>query len=229
MIYRSLIAFLAVAGTATSASAAPFDWSGFYAGFNLGVDVGSSSFTDQPAGNGLPWLITGDQFTAYRIGPTLSVEAGYNLQISNFVVGIEGEVGYLGGSGRGESQSVLPPGNGIYGYILPGPFASVRLRAGVAADGLLVFATAGGIIADHRAYMQDAAFGGLTSETGLVGGVIAGGGVEYALAADWTVKVEGLYYQLADKVVTGSDPFAGPAYNVASKGGLVRIGFNRKF
>ena len=220
------IALLSMAG---AASAAAYSWTGFYAGFNLGLDGGSSKFTDLPSGDGLPWLITGDTFTAHRTGPTLGVQAGYNWQVSHLVVGIEADAGYLGGSGRGESQSISPPGDGIFGYIQDGGYASVRARAGIAMDRLLVFATAGGIVANHRAYMQDVDFNGLTRETGPELGWIAGGGFEYALSGGWTAKVDALYYRLPTKTVTGADSFDGPTYRVASNGEILQLGLNYRF
>lgn len=208
---------------------AAYTWTGFYAGFTVGGDGGSSTFTDLPSGNTLPWLITGDTFTARRVGPNIGLEAGYNAQISAIVLGIEGDIGYLGGHGRGESQSISPPGNGIYGYIQSGGYASLRARAGIAMHRVLLFATAGGILADHGAYMDDAPDSGLTGETGFVGGWIVGGGLEYALSDHWAAKFDALYYSLADKIVRGADPVAGPSYNVASNGTIVRLGFNYRF
>jgi len=225
-----IVAALVISATTQAASAASYDWTGFYAGFNLGVDPASSTFTDRVAGDGLAWLIEGDTFTATRVGPTVGLQAGYNIQRSNLVVGVEGDVGYLGGTGRGESQSRLPApdGTGIYGYIQDGPYASLRARAGIAADRVLVFATVGGIVATHRAYMHDSVVGPMTSESGLALGWTAGGGIEYALADSWTVKLDALYYSLPDQTVRGSDPATAPLYKIASNGGLVRLGFNHK-
>jgi outer membrane immunogenic protein len=220
---------IALLSMAQAASAAPYNWTGFYAGFNLGVDGGSSTFTDLPSGDGLPWLITGDTFTAKRTGASIGIEAGYNRQISHLVLGIEGDVGYLGGNGRGESQSISPTGAGIFGYIQSGGYVSLRARAGIAMDRVLLFATAGGIVANHRSYMQDVDFNGLTKETGPVGGWIVGGGLEYAVSSRWTAKLDALTYRLATKTVTGADTFAGPTYSVTSKGTIVQLGFDYKF
>jgi outer membrane immunogenic protein len=75
-------------------------------------------------------------------------------------------------------------------------FSTIRARAGFAIDRVLIFATGGFAIADVRSdldYLND--FGshrvGSASKTRF--GWVGGGGVEYGLTGNWSMKLEYLY------------------------------------
>jgi len=202
----------------------PFTWTGFYAGANIGADFSTSKFTDMPAGNGLPWNAIGDTFSPDRTGFTGGIQAGYNWQMSHFVLGAEADFGYLGGTGTASSN--LTPLT--VGHIGTGYYGTLRARAGFAVDRLLIFATAGGIVADQAAYMSDTGLTA-TSKTGAQGGWTAGGGVEYAFTDNWTVKLDALYYDLGSKTVNDGNAVSGPTFRIKNSGELVRLGINYKF
>jgi opacity protein-like surface antigen len=71
-----------------------------------------------------------------------------------------------------------------------------------------------------------------TSSTGTQWGGTVGGGVEYALNAHWSTKVDYLYYDLGTKQV-GSTFTGGGAviqfFDVSNTGNVVRAGLNYKF
>ena len=65
-------------------------------------------------------------------------------------------------------------------------------------------------------------------------GWTAGGGVEYAVSRNWTVKAEYLYYDLGSRTLTLNDVFGRFPANVqtftdAFRGNIVRGGVNYKF
>jgi outer membrane immunogenic protein len=131
-------------------------------------------------------------------------QIGYNYQMGSFVIGVEGDLQYadLGGA------SYAVPGVGIVSYDNSDWFGTVRARAGFAFDRALVYATGGFAFADDRA------------------GWTVGGGVEYAITNNLSLKVEGLYVNLEDNDFN----FAGVNYNGGeSEFGVVRAGLNFRF
>jgi opacity protein-like surface antigen len=57
-----------------------------------------------------------------------------------------------------------------------------------------------------------------------------GAGLEYAIASNWSVKVEGLYYKLENKTLVFTDFGTGNYPNQFTDDGvLVRVGANYKF
>jgi hypothetical protein len=100
-----------------------FTWTGFYVGANAGAIWGD--FTKATKGVGAS--------TGFTAGGTL----GYNHQIGQFVMGVEGDYNYSGLGGRG----FLTPGLAAARADLTS-FGTVRGRLGVAFDRALVYGTA---------------------------------------------------------------------------------------
>jgi outer membrane immunogenic protein len=170
-----------------------FTWTGFYIGGNLGWGWRDS--------NNDPVLLTGPGVPGGLVGGTLSFDndndatftgggqIGYNYQIGSFVIGAEADI--QGIDTNSNNRAVFIPGPGFTGTFVPGEFensadwwGSVRLRAGVAFDRFLVYATGG------LAYTED--------NTGWA----VGGGVEWAMPVNWfgssavTLGLEGLWVSI---------------------------------
>ncbi|QXX73539.1 outer membrane protein [Methylovirgula sp. HY1] len=134
--------------------------------------------------------------------------AGYNYQVGQFVAGLEGDVNgssYNGGFGGYSTNENID--------------GSIRGRIGMAWDRLLLYATGG------------AAFAGITNDylgTSIshtrVGWTI-GGGVEYALDNNWSVRAE---YRYTDYGTYYDFPAGVAAYN-HDNDNRVQIGFSYKF
>jgi outer membrane immunogenic protein len=187
----STVALVAVSGTAFAAdlpSRAPppvyvppppiFTWTGFYVGIEAGDQFGRSS-TGIIAGPGA-------QPTYFPNGFVGGGYAGYNYQINQFVVGIEGNVDgstYNGSAVDGVTGALRSTREPVDG--------SVRGRIGYAWDRVLFFGTGGVAIADIR---NQTSLGGLTDQfnIGRVGWT-AGGGIEYAIDNNWAIRGEYLY------------------------------------
>ena len=174
--------------------AAPiFTWTGFYIGGNLGAGWRDSN--DDPViltGPGIPGgleggtLIFGNNNDATFTG---GGQIGYNYQIGSWVIGAEADI--QGIDSGNNSNALFIPGPGFAGTCVPGEFengadwwGSARLRAGVAFDRFLVYATGG------LAYTED--------NTGWA----LGGGVEWAMPVNWfgssavTLGLEGLWVSI---------------------------------
>lgn len=151
----------------------PFTWTGPYAGASGGFGWSSGGGLDASGGFG------GGQI-------------GYNVQTGNLVFGIEGDI-----AGAGISQTL----NGTAGGL---PFtsafnadtlASLRGRAGVAANSWLFYGTVGAGFA-HETLSGATPAGVPFSGNEWLSGWTAGAGVEWSIAPNWSTKLEYLHYGL---------------------------------
>jgi outer membrane immunogenic protein len=174
-----------------------YNWGGIYVGINGGYDFGTVS----PAGGG------SFNTNGFLAGGT----AGFNYQWAAIVAGIEGDFDY-------NSVSTGMPTGGPLGspFASGGTFtsrwlATARGRLGYAFDRVLIFATGG------AAFAPASIPGASTTMTGWTGG----GGVEVALAPNWTAKAEYLY------VYFPSPSLAGTTFKDTEN--VIRAGINFKF
>lgn len=190
---RSCVAALSIAVIPAGANAQNVSWGGAYIGAHLGggwgaLDDGSSTIKT----NGF-------------IG---GVHAGYNLQNGNIVYGIEGDFAWANGEG---SQSSSGGGCVIVQRVCR-PFAtttdvraqldwlaSIRGRLGFAIGNALIYGTGG--IAWAHSELKVVATGvgaGSWSDSGTHTGWVAGGGAEFKLTPNLSVRLEALHYRLGD-------------------------------
>jgi outer membrane immunogenic protein len=146
-------------------------WTGFYAGAHGGY----GEALDEPA----PFDVSGG---------VLGLHAGYNHQAGMFVIGVEGD---WSGSNIEDSQTA----GGIRVTLHVDDLASIRARLGVVAwQNALLYGTVGYAWGEAGTNVNFAglSFGRSTDFDGLV----AGGGIDYRFAPDWSLRVEGLRYWL---------------------------------
>ncbi|HZH10449.1 MAG TPA: outer membrane beta-barrel protein [Microvirga sp.] len=189
-----------------------FTWTGFYAGVNAGWGWRSDDDESVVLGGAVPGTLffeNGDDG-----GFVLGGQIGYNYQIGSFVVGLEADIQWAD-TDDGEDVRFVPAG--APGTFIPGEFdnnlsdwfGTVRARAGVAFDRVLIYATGG------LAYSDDST------------GWVVGGGVEWALPANFfgssavTFGIEGLWLTFDDDdddndgfVGTFTPAGGGPTVNV---------------
>lgn len=233
--------------TAPTAVAPPPDWAGFYVGANLGA-IGTSGDTSHqcidPTGtfNGFGC----DQIPAASVSGTGvigGVQAGYNWQAGLWVYGLEGDI--QGTSLNGKSSIVGAfPLNGVVGIADPADsnftaserlnwLSTVRGRVGLTSGPVLIYATGGAamggvnVTSNLSSVMSGTSYPSSTSSTRI--GWTAGEGVEWAFAARWTAKVEGLYYDLGHVKTLGTSlPVGatgfGEGAKVAISGWIARVG-----
>lgn len=243
-----LIAAPALAADLPSRQSAPapfvappmFTWTGFYAGVNAGwsqnqTDVTNRGFTGAAAAGAYPSFSTGNRNSF--VG---GFQAGYNQQFGNFVAGVEADINWLGNR-RGTGSAAIA---GLPGIVTTATGSSrldwlgtLRGRAGVAFDRVLIYGTAGLAFGapENRLTISN---GGVVTHFGSkdetkVGWTI-GGGLEYAILDNVTLRGEYLYYDLGRSNVTALPTAAGPAgtSNTArfeNDGHIARIGLNYRF
>ncbi len=166
-----------------------YSWAGPYLGATAGFEWGSvDNSGTKPSG------IAG------------GIEAGYNWQSGAFVFGGETDIQLSG------ADDTLSP------FEFSNPwFGTLRGRAGVSLNNVLLFGTAGLAYGDIRA---DSA---LLSESHTSIGWVAGGGVEVGFTPRWSAKAEWLYLDLADLNFSVTGTSNGLAAD------LLRMGVNYRF
>jgi outer membrane immunogenic protein len=186
--------------------ATAYDWTGFYVGGSVGghqtrdrdpASFGTNSYFGTPddiaAAAAWPFSQNGSGFAG-------GVQAGYNWQFTNIVLGVEADIMGLSGS---ISRSTTFPENGgadiafVNDHVRNNWMSTIRGRAGVAADRALFYVTGGVAFANfsiNHSFSDTAgpsadSVSGSTPRTGWT----VGGGIEYALNANWTLRGEYLY------------------------------------
>jgi outer membrane immunogenic protein len=176
-----------------AAPATVYSWTGFYAGINFGGSAGADSVF-QRTYLGTQLDIT-NQSTHSPFGGIGGLQAGYNSQFGNLVLGVEADAQVSGQKSRESCLTYceLPLQFDKVSQALPW-FATVRARFGYAAGPVLFFVTGGAAFTRvDTSYSTNNVgnFSGTlhTSRTGYA----AGAGIEAALAGNWTAKAEYLY------------------------------------
>ena len=156
-------------------------------------------------------------------------QLGYNWQRDRFVFGVEGDIqasdlsdgqnfAFAGGFGRAESDINW--------------FSTIRGRAGIASGPALFYLTGGVAFADieNRLAVVDGGVPISFSGSGTQTGYTVGGGVEYKLANNWTMKAEYLYLDFGSDSITGFDA-VGNRYkaDIDTDAHVARLGVNYKF
>jgi outer membrane immunogenic protein len=206
-----------------------FTWTGFYIGANGGYAFGNTnnwSVTGSGAG-GPPVGSATQNFnpTGFLAGGTV----GANYQISWAVLGVEGDWDWDNIKGNAGAGCGTLGGTAAFTCQTSQTWlATGRARAGVGIDRVLVYLTGGVAYGNIQATPTP----GFTDTTNKVGWT-AGGGAEFALTPNITVKAEYLYVDLQNgsctAACTTSTAGAITSANVTFKENLVRGGFNFKF
>lgn len=175
---------------------------------------------------------------------TAGFEAGYNYQISNLVLGVEGDANYINLRSTNNFTQ-----NGQFPFIsTPYVFTesskadwlyTARGRLGYAVDHVLLYGTAG-FAAVHSTssdtltfplFVPASMFTGTGSRSGIQSGWTAGGGIEWAFAGHWTAKAEYLHVDLGSSTtaMTVIDTIFTQSYQDKTKLNIGRVGVNYRF
>jgi outer membrane immunogenic protein len=179
-----------------------YTWSGLYIGINGGGAWGHSSWT----------TTDGFSTTGGFVGGTI----GYNYQMDQAVLGIEGDIDWANING---STSPGCPASSC--KTNDDWLSTVRGRLGYAADHFMPYVTGGLALGDIKASLPGFAGGSATNA-----GWTAGGGIEFALPGHWSAKAEYLYVDLGNF----SCGTCGPTpQTVSFTANLFRGGINYRF
>ncbi|MER9375988.1 outer membrane protein [Mesorhizobium sp. M0491] len=200
-------------------------------GCELGVLLANSALTD------LNWVADSDPSGFIGGG-----QIGYNFQSGTLVVGAE--LDFQIGSGGGTDITCIS----VLGCEIPVTanasselewLGTARGRIGAAFDRTLIYATGGMAFGKVRNYfdvnlgVDPYVFSNEERSTRF--GWTVGGGAEYALTDELSLKGEYLYYNLADSTMTtlsygvGNPQGRIGTYKFSNDGQLVRVGLNYRF
>jgi outer membrane immunogenic protein len=155
-------------------------WAGFYFGGHLGYGLGSFDLNENLRRN----VPLGD---LDNNGVVAGVHAGYNYQSGMWVLGLEGDVSFA------PWKETTSGGRGSTFEFRTRWMGSLRGRAGLAFNNLLIYATAG-VGAVDRAAFESFKGRSLTTTDVYKIGAVAGAGFEYKLTQNIVVGLEGLYF-----------------------------------
>ena len=189
-------------------------WTGLYVGANGGWGWSNINTTVTPFGPVPSPPVVPHPVPTYPKDPTLSSNSdgavfggqiGYNWQISSWVLGIEGDFDGASISGTRHlvlANAVAPSTDGFSATVRANWLASIRGRLGyIWGPGMLYF-TGGGAWEDVTvdAMLSNGVLGqsaaGSFSKT--FSGFVIGGGYEWMVAPNWTVRGEYLFYDFSN-------------------------------
>jgi outer membrane immunogenic protein len=185
-------------GAVTAAHAGDYNkWGGIYVGMNagkIGSDIGWTYRNPATGAQNVPLL------SQEADGTILGGHAGYQHQIGNFVVGIEGAFGGLASkSNFGATPCTNPAFNC---EARPDSFMTLGGRLGwTPADKLLLFVSGGAASLSVKTQERLVATGAVNqfSTSDRHNGWYIGAGVEYALTRNWIVGLEYQHLDLGTK------------------------------
>lgn len=242
---------LPVKAIAAPAMAPVYNWAGFYAGVNGGYGWSNNGVDMDP--NASPGALIRFNIGLFPAsvggaprGGLGGVQFGYNFQSGTLVYGVEADLDLANIKGSGSVLTPLPViGPGVSTTTAASKkissFGTLRARIGSARfDRSLIYATGG--LAYARTQLDTsliASFGcgpvgicASDSTTSWRAGWTVGAGWEYAFAANWSGKVEYLYYDLGTQSHTFTDPTASSILfgsTTRLNGSIVRVGLNYLF
>lgn len=236
----------ALAAEFSSLAAPPvFTWTGAYSGQTGGYTFGGKDTAPPDNFWSKAFDAAGSAFNATGAsGQDHSLlgggEFGVNYQLQSVVLGLESDLTYTN-LATAAAPSALSTGTESVAYTsgMSGHWLSTfRGRFGTALDDRLLVYTTAGLAVAGRNYDngyevlspsgQDYSLG---TGTKAAGGIAIGGGLEYALTKNWTLKGEYLYTDVGAAHTFGSAPIGGGAANHASDldEKVLRAAINYKF
>jgi len=204
-----------------------WNWTGFYVGAHGGgvwgrADIAHSAIAAPP---GLAFAVDAAAVTAASSpelkpnGFIAGVHAGYNQQVGAFVWGLEGDFSYF--RLRASTAGTFPFPSTLPGGLLGPPtltftaatdmstdwLATIRPRVGVTAANALFYVTGGLAVTNEKVnqfsgVLNASSFSSSISETRL--GWTLGGGIEYMLTRNWTIRAEYLHLDFGTATGAGT-------------------------
>lgn len=203
------------------------NWTGFYVGGHVGGALGNVTTTDLNGG------VAPGPFGYKTTGVIGGGQGGFNYQWNNVVASIEADLGYMGTTGKGLVPSSTS-GQHQDLTMSGGLVANVSGRLGYAIGNFLPYVKGGYVFYDGHAQQQTTKAGYTPTATGSFDGTALGGGLEYRLTQNISVKAEYLHYDLgarSGKQTSLTDPPVGFQYvnSTSAKFDTGTLGVNYKF
>jgi outer membrane immunogenic protein len=166
-----------------------FSWTGFYVGGELGWIGTNPEYTAGAVLLGTPFVVSA---ATGKDGVSYGVLAGYNYQVGNVVLGIEGD---FEGWTVGKIRYTAITGDFLTAHSKWG--GSVRGRLGYAADRVLVYISGGAAFVSTETSIPTTGIS-IGGEDTRVGWTV-GAGLDYAFTNNWFTGFEYRYSQFQSK------------------------------
>jgi outer membrane immunogenic protein len=215
-----------------------FSWTGPYLGGHVGhADVDFDGIFDSSQLNNNPdYLVRGSRIDVE--GWFGGLQFGYNMQWGIWVLGVEGDIGFLD-----QSDKVFDPDPGVnvpadqtdYVHANVDTLGTLRVRGGPTFGRFFVFGTVGAAwtkvkwtVCDCEANNQARSKDTLNFDAS---GLAYGGGIEVALGDRWSIKSEGLILDFDDRKSTARLNAESDPHDFAELEQIVvwRVGVNYRF
>lgn len=204
--------------------APPFSWTGFYIGGTAGADWNDPKVTLDPVNGANPNYRPQDLagVAAFGTGTIRGTSAivggkvGYNQQYGAWVAGVEADLSAFHFNKTAVASGNPFPGFGNGSMVLTRNvtsdwLATIRPRFGYAVDRALFYATGGvafGRVGFSNTDVEFAPLGNgfgteASSASQVRTGWVAGGGIDYALSANWICSIEYLHVDLGSLNASG--------------------------
>lgn len=233
-----------------------YNWTGFYVGGNVGGQWGSAGPNTSTIWTAAGYFGNTSVPAINSVGAqgvnsssvTGGFTAGYNWQVNNAVLGLEGDINYFGFKGSATGTALYPccaPDTfTVSSSVSADWLATIRGRIGfLAAPAWLIYGTGGAAIAEVKGNFNFTDTFSAATESAAIRdtrvGWTAGVGTEYAFGGGWSLKAEYLYVDLGRATATSTNlmTFAGTTpspsnvftHSVDLKSNIVRVGVNYKF
>ena len=249
------VSVIALTGSAFAADLAPpppplvpiFTWTGPYIGGQIGYAwaSGANKFNGVDPYSGVAFVSSVGQSPSGVIG---GANIGYNYQINQWVLGVEGSVDGTSLSNTG--GLAFPDGTILAVHSSTDIQGSIRGQVGIAWDRALIFATGGVAFGGFNTQYNYDGFGAAAGAAHLAPffasfnlsdthvGWTVGGGIQYAITNDWSVRADYRYtdWGSINEVLFGGTKFPTHFSNFFGYDGnrrvqenQVQVGFDYKF
>ena len=225
----SIVGLLAFVGPASAADIAVdpgYDWTGPYIGLHGGYGWGDTEPTYASGGPAESAEVNYDGFAG-------GIEAGYNWQSGNLVLGVEADGSLAGIDGYevdelAAQRPCIIVGQGCNAEV--DWFATGRLRVGYAMDTVMPFITGGIAIGGVKGTFDSPGNACTCDVDDTTIGWTVGGGIEWAVDDRWSVKAEYLYVDLGNPSIDGDNTLASPGVGTDNYDfSVARLGVNFSF
>jgi outer membrane immunogenic protein len=207
---------------------APANWTGVYLGITGGIGFSAPKFSDSDEYICFDYQTCGD---AQGVGGLFGGTLGYNWQMRNLVLGIEGDISWASLDAKSKTY-IDCSGCQYYMQSKIDAIATARLRAGYTSGSNLFYVTGGAafVSAKHNAIYDGYSCGseGSSCNDEWHTGFAVGAGYEAMITSNLSFKAEYLYIGMPTDTLSNSDS-SSYTYGFADNIQIARVGLNYKF
>ena len=198
-----------------------WSWTGFYAGVHLGAGWGYKDWSDP-----FPPVLAFGNFN--RLGGAVAGgQIGFNFQVGVWVWGLEADAAWARLEG---SHTCFTGIGGVNCSSRVNSLGTYTGRLGYAVGRTLLYAKGGGAWVHDRYEMNLTLFGlGIPTTSSSRGGWTIGGGIEHALAPNWSMKLEYNYLDFGNRTETFAAPPPLDRLVIDQRLNVVKLGVNYLF